>query len=159
MDFGRYIEAIDEVDDSRCVAVAENVEVWSVVQVYVTAGPCTPTACVTLKHNQGFQREETQEGSHEIDAVFKAVNNIVQIPWTKLDKYCFIMLTDTYSQITADVVLIDKRNQKTFSATSVADCNVVAFANAYIIAINQAICANIDATTDDQLMSTINEQH
>jgi len=161
--FNRFKELADkkksvtEVDLEALVGdeLYQPVEAWELVEVQVHSGTTlTPTAVVKLKDNStGEIKIGASIGTGPVDAVYKAINEIVQQP-NNLVEYLVQAITDgmdANGDVTIRIEVPDSRGYKEtaqgrqrrrlFSGRGVETDIIVASAKAYMQALNKLIDA------------------
>ena len=161
--FNRFKELADkkktvtEVDLEALVGdeLYQPVEAWELVEVQVHSGTAlTPTAVVKLKDNStGAIKIGASIGTGPVDAVYKAINEIVQQP-NNLVEYLVQAITDgmdANGDVTIRIEVPDSRGYKEtaqgrqrrrlFSGRGVETDIIVASAKAYMQALNKLIDA------------------
>jgi 2-isopropylmalate synthase len=161
--FNRFKELADkkktvtEVDLEALVGdeLYQPVEAWELVEVQVHSGTAlTPTAVVKLKDNStGEIKLGATIGTGPVDAVYKAINEIVQQP-NNLVEYLVQAITDgmdANGDVTIRIEVPDSRGYKEtaqgrqrrrlFSGRGVETDIIVASAKAYMQALNKLIDA------------------
>jgi len=161
--FNRFKELADkkktvtEVDLEALVGdeLYQPVEAWELVEVQVHSGTAlTPTAVVKLKDNStGAIKIGASIGTGPVDAVYKAINEIIQQP-NNLVEYLVQAITDgmdANGDVTIRIEVPDSRGYKEtaqgrqrrrlFSGRGVETDIIVASAKAYMQALNKLIDA------------------
>ncbi len=134
------------------------VEAWELLSVQVHCGTAlTPTAVVKLRDNAtGEERLGAAVGTGPVDAVYKSINQVVQVP-NNLVEYLVQAITegmDATGDVTIRIEVPDSRGytetaqgrarRRLFSGRGVDTDIIVASAHAYMQALNKMIAAQSD---------------
>lgn len=131
-------------------------EIYTLEHVQFTGGTgLTPTATVRLKGPDGQVRTDSAHGTGPVDAVYKALNRVIQRP-NELIEFSIKAITEGFDAV-AEVTVrlreqgspdteqtdgIDRRRgQQIFSGYSVNTDTIVAAAEAYMSALNKMLAA------------------
>ena len=143
----RFTEVADkkkEVFDDDLVAIIEDAlhanvpETYRLEYVNFTGGNTSiPTATVVLlKGNERFQEAATGDGP--VDAIYGAINRIVNVPGIKLEQYSLSAVTGGMDALGEASVNISHEG-KTYSGRAAATDVVLASCRAYVNAINRML--------------------
>jgi 2-isopropylmalate synthase len=156
--FTRFKELCDRkkrVDDRDIEALVTNearhaVEIYHIEHVQVTCGTSvTPVATVSLRGPDGQIRIEAAHGTGPVDAVYQAINKIVQRP-AELIEFSINAITegiDAVAEVTVRVreqgaAEVDgRRGPPVFSGYSVNTDTIVSAAEAYMGAMNKLLAS------------------
>ncbi len=140
--------------------VYQPVEVWRLVHVQISCGTSMrPTASVSLRGPDGVVREDAAIGTGPVDAVYRAINRIVQAPNT-LTEFSINAVTEGIDAVGEVTIRIEATNghnhqgnsyyalhpqsearQRTFSGHGADTDILVASAKAYMSALNKMLSA------------------
>jgi len=132
-----------EVDDRDLEALMadqtrESEEVWHLERVHVVAGDAVrPTATVRLIDKDGNRHEDAAVGDGPVDAVYKAINRIVQVPNT-LTEFSVKSITEGIDA-QGDVIIRIAFEGRTFTGRGADTDILVASAKAYMNALNKLL--------------------
>ena len=145
--FGRFKELSDkkkEVTDADLEAIIADLfyqqeENYQLVDLLVVAGrPGMPTATVKLKGPDGREYINASVGTGPVDATYRAVDGIVQIPSTLLEYRVHAVTEGIDAQGAVSVRLAAKNAASRVTAGYGADTDIiVASAKAYLSALNR----------------------
>ncbi len=131
---------VDDRDVEALVAeemrtVAEN---YRLEQLNVTCGePGIPTASVKVVSMDGQEWVESAVGDGPVDAVYKALSRVVDIP-NQLEEYSVKSITES-TEAQGEVTIRIRSDGKTFTGRGVSTDIIVASAKAYLNAINRVV--------------------
>ena len=131
---------VDDRDVEALVAeemrtVAEN---YRLEQLNVTCGePGIPTASVKVVAMDGQEWVESAVGDGPVDAVYKALSRVVDIP-NQLEEYSVKSITES-TEAQGEVTIRIRSDGKTFTGRGVSTDIIVASAKAYLNAINRVV--------------------
>ncbi|MGL4649625.1 MAG: 2-isopropylmalate synthase [Caldilineaceae bacterium] len=148
-------KTVSEADIEALVGdeIYQPVETWELLNLQVHCGSAlTPTAVVKLKNNQtGEEQLGASVGSGPVDAVYKSINQVVQMP-NNLVEYLVQAITegmDANGDVTIRIEVPDSRGFSTtaqgrarrhlFSGRGVDTDIILASAKAYMQALNKMI--------------------
>ncbi|MEN9207687.1 MAG: 2-isopropylmalate synthase [Gloeomargarita sp. GMQP_bins_120] len=94
-----------------------------------------PTATVTVRLPNGEERTDAATGTGPVDAVYKAINRVVQVP-NRLVEFSVQSVTEGLDAI-GEVTIRLEHNQRTYSGHAAHTDIIVASAQAYINALNR----------------------
>jgi 2-isopropylmalate synthase len=160
--FERFKELCDKkkhVDDRDIEALISSEtqhapEIFKLEHVQVTCGTnVTPVATVRLRNSEGQELTDSAHGTGPVDAIYKAINRIVQRP-NELIEFAINAITeglDAVAEVTVRIRdqsapengdgLFKQRGPRTFSGYSVNTDTIVAAAEAYMGALNKLLAA------------------
>jgi 2-isopropylmalate synthase len=160
--FERFKELCDkkkQVDDRDIEALISSgtqhtPDIFKLEHVQVTCGTnVTPVATVRLRNHEGQELTDSAHGTGPVDAVYKAINRIVQRP-NELIEFAINAITeglDAVAEVTVRIRdqgapengdgLFKQRGPRTFSGYSVNTDTIVAAAEAYMGALNKLLAA------------------
>ena len=150
--FGRFKEIADkkkEITSKDLEAIlADEIaaveEVYQVQALQVSCGyPAVPTATVTLRLPSGDERLEVATGTGPVDATYKAISKIVDLP-VRLAEYSVRSVTGGIDALGEVSVRIESGG-RTFHGRGADPDIIVASAKAYINALNKAASAPREA--------------
>jgi 2-isopropylmalate synthase len=146
-------------------------EIWKLNYVHVTCGDhVNPTATVSLTDPNGAELTDAAIGTGPVDAVYKAINRIVQAPNT-LTEFVVQAVTEGIDAIGEVTIRIEPENgqdfttnpqtgaqvARTFSGHGASTDIIVASARAYMSALNKMLAAREEeASTIRQKAAGIN---
>ena len=149
-DFEKIYERFLKVADSKKVVYDEDLEaivndaVTTVPQTYelehvqVTCGDhAVPTATVKLRHEGRLILQDADTGNGPVDAVYRAINRIVQVP-NDLIEYSVQSVTEGIDAM-ADVTIRLKAEDMIYTGRAAHTDIIVASAKAYLQALNKQI--------------------
>jgi 2-isopropylmalate synthase len=160
--FERFKELCDKkkhVDDRDIEALITSEaqhtpEIYKLEHVQVTCGTnVTPVATVRLRNQEGHEITDSAHGTGPVDAVYKAINRIVQRP-NELIEFAINAITEGLDAVAEVSVRIREqgvtehgegpfrqRGPNSFSGYSVNTDTIVAAAEAYMGALNKMLAA------------------
>ncbi|MFL5804599.1 MAG: 2-isopropylmalate synthase [Roseiflexaceae bacterium] len=160
--FTRFKELCDKkkhVDDRDIEALISSEtqhtpEIFKLEHVQVTCGTnVTPVATVRLRNSEGQELTDSAHGTGPVDAIYKAINRIVQRP-NELIEFAINAITEGLDAVAEVTVRIRdqgapengdgpfrQRGPHTFSGYSVNTDTIVAAAEAYMGALNKLLAA------------------
>jgi 2-isopropylmalate synthase len=94
-----------------------------------------PTATVTVRLPNGEERTDAATGTGPVDAVYKAINRVVQVP-NRLVEFSVQSVTEGIDAI-GEVTIRLEHNQRTYSGHAANTDIIVASAQAYMNALNR----------------------
>ncbi|AFZ21657.1 2-isopropylmalate synthase [Allocoleopsis franciscana] len=164
--FHRFKEVADkkkEVSDWDLEAIVRDETLPQVEQgfqlehVQVICGDCAcPTATVTVMNPSGEIRTDAAVGTGPVDAVYQAINRLVQIPNQLIE---FSVQSVTQGIDALGTVTIRLRHQERIFSGQASDTDiVVASAYAYVNALNR-LYRYIQTQTDELKVSPISQQY
>jgi 2-isopropylmalate synthase len=128
----RDLEAL-MADESR---TAE--ETWHMERVHVVAGDTVrPTATVRLMSKDGTRYEDAAVGDGPVDAVYKAINRIINVP-NLLTEFTVKSVTEGIDA-QGDVTIRVEANGRTYTGRGADTDIIVASAKAYMNALNKLL--------------------
>ncbi|MCS7031198.1 MAG: 2-isopropylmalate synthase [Gloeomargarita sp. SKYG116] len=143
--FLRFKELADkkkEITDRDLEAIASDEMQTPVVvnfrleRVQVSCGDHEiPTATVTVRLPNGEERTDAATGTGPVDAVYKAINRVVQVP-NRLVEFSVQSVTEGIDAI-GEVTIRLEHNQRTYSGHAAHTDIIVASAQAYMNALNR----------------------
>ena len=149
-DFEKVYERFLRVADSKKVVYDEDLEAivsdevttvpqtYELEQVQVTCGDQNiPTATVKLRHENRAVLLDADTGNGPVDAVYRAINRIVQVP-NDLIEYTVQSVTQGIDAM-ADVTIRLKAEDTIYTGHAAHTDIVVASAKAYLQALNKQI--------------------
>jgi 2-isopropylmalate synthase len=144
-----------EVDDRDLEALMaegarESTEVWHLERVHVLAGDTVrPTATVRLIDKEGTRHEDAAVGDGPVDAVYKAINRIVNVANT-LTEFTVKSITEGIDA-QGDVIIRIEADGRTYTGRGADTDIIVASAKAYMNALNKLLTVK---TASQPLAST-----
>jgi 2-isopropylmalate synthase len=132
-----------EVDDRDLEALMaegarETAEVWHLERVHVLAGDTVrPTATVRLIDKEGTRHEDAAVGDGPVDAVYKAINRIVNVANT-LTEFTVKSITEGIDA-QGDVIIRIEADGRTYTGRGADTDIIVASAKAYMNALNKLL--------------------
>jgi 2-isopropylmalate synthase len=132
-----------EVDDRDLEALMadqarEMEEVWHLERVHVLAGDTVrPTATVRLIDKDGARHEDAAVGDGPVDAVYKAINRIIQVENT-LTEFTVKSITEGIDA-QGDVIIRIETDGRTYTGRGADTDIIVASAKAYMNALNKLL--------------------
>jgi 2-isopropylmalate synthase len=112
--------------------------VWHLERVHVVAGDTVrPTATVRLMNREGERIEDAAVGDGPVDAVYKAINRIVQAENT-LTEYTVKSITEGIDA-QGDVIIRIEADGRTYTGRGTDTDIIVASAKAYMNALNKLL--------------------
>ena len=164
--FHRFKEVADkkkEVSDWDLEAIVRDETLPQVEQgfqlehVQVICGDCAcPTATVTIVNPNGEIRTDAAVGTGPVDAVYQAINRLVQIP-NQLIEFSVQSVTEGIDAL--GTVTIRLRHQERIFSGQASDTDiVVASAYAYVNALNR-LYRYVQTQTDELKVSAISQQY
>ncbi len=127
-------------------------EIYKLEHVQVTSGTgVTPVATVRLRCPDGEARIDSDHGTGPVDAIYKAINRVVQRP-TELTEFAINAITeglDAVAEVTVrireqgavDTAEAQRRGPQVYSGYGVNTDTLVAAAEAYVGALNKLVAA------------------
>ncbi len=116
-------------------------EVFHLEQVHVTCGePGIPTATVELIDTEGNQLIDSSHGTGPIDAVYNAINRIVDVP-NDLTEYSVQAVTRGIDALGEVTIRITGEDGRIFTGRGAHSDIIVASAKAYVNALNRLCVA------------------
>ncbi|MDO8963212.1 MAG: 2-isopropylmalate synthase [Coriobacteriia bacterium] len=124
-------------------------EVYHLAQVHFTSGePGIPTATVELINREGDHLIDSSHGTGPVDAVYKAINRIVDVP-NDLTEFSVKAVTrgiDALGEVTIRVTAPDGR---VFTGRGAHSDIIVASAKAYTNALNRLLVATVRSVDEE----------
>jgi len=171
--FDRFKDLCDKkkiVSDPDIEAIANDelyqpVEVWQLEHVQVSCGTnMRPTSTVSLRGPDGMVREDAAVGTGPVDAIYKAINRIVQVP-NVLTEFSIQAVTEGIDAVGEVTIRIEPTNgtnrhgsyalnpqsgfrQRTFSGHGADTDILVASARAYMSALNKMLTVISQSRSD-----------
>src|SRR3712207_6430342 len=122
----------------RSEGARETQEVWHLERVHVLAGDTVrPTATVRLIDKEGTRHEDAAVGDGPVDAVYKAINRIVQVENT-LTEFSVKSITEGIDA-QGDVIIRIESEGRTYTGRGADTDIIVAAAKAYMNALNKLL--------------------
>ncbi|NPD30370.1 2-isopropylmalate synthase [Eggerthellaceae bacterium zg-1084] len=118
---------------------------YSIVSVQVSSGyPLTPTATVTLRDVNGIETTVCEVGVGPIDAVFKAIGQIVRVEG-ELTEFAVQSVTRGLAALGEVTVRVAGPGGRVFAGRGADGDIIVSSAKAYVNALNRLLCERMDA--------------
>ncbi|WP_373480732.1 2-isopropylmalate synthase [Geminocystis sp.] len=129
-------------------------ELFRLELVQVSCGDhSSPTATITIRNPQGEELSDASIGTGPVDAIYKAINRVVNIP-NELIEYSVKSVTAGIDAM-GEVTIRLKHENKTYSGYAANTDVIVASARAYISALNRLYAA-IEAKKETDLITVNN---
>ena len=147
--------------------VYQPVEIWRLMHVQLSSGTgMRPTATVKLRGPDGMMREDAAIGTGPVDAVYKAINRIVQVP-NVLTEFSINAVTEGIDAVGEVTIRIKPTNgsngnssytlnpqqgprQRTYSGHGADTDILVASAKAYMSALNKMLTVIAQSQTETE---------
>jgi 2-isopropylmalate synthase len=114
-------------------------EVYHLVQVHVTSGePGIPTATVELLTQDGEHLIDSSHGTGPVDAVYKAINRIVDVP-NDLSEFSVQSVTRGIDALGEVTIRVTSQDGRVFTGRGAHSDIIVASAKAYTNALNRLL--------------------
>jgi len=144
-------EVYDE-DLEALVGEAERMigEVYHLEQVHVSCGdPGIPTATVELITADGMSLIDSSHGTGPVDAVYKAINRIVDVP-NDLTEFSVQSVTRGIDAVGEVTIRVKSADGRTFTGRGAHPDIIVSSAKAYVNALNRLlVAAEAPSVTDE----------
>lgn len=124
-------------------------ELFRLELVQVSCGDHScPTATVTIRNPQGEELTDASIGTGPVDAIYKAINRVVQIP-NQLTEYSVKSVTAGIDAM-GEVTIRLKQENRTYSGYAANTDIIVASARAYISALNRLYADILNRNQDSK---------
>jgi 2-isopropylmalate synthase len=124
-------------------------EVYHLQQVHVTCGePGIPTATVELVDRDGVSHIDSSHGNGPVDAVYNAINRIVQVP-NDLTEFSVQSVTRGIDAVGEVTIRIKSEDGRTFTGRGAHPDIIVSSAKAYVNALNRLLVAQTPTVTEE----------
>jgi 2-isopropylmalate synthase len=124
-------------------------EVYHLQQVHVTCGePGIPTATVELVDRDGVSHIDSSHGNGPVDAVYNAINRIVQVP-NDLTEFSVQSVTRGIDAVGEVTIRIKSEDGRTFTGRGAHPDIIVSSAKAYVNALNRLLAAQTPTVTEE----------
>ena len=125
-------------------------EVYHLAQVHFTSGePGIPTATVELVTHDGEHIIDSSHGTGPVDAVYKAINRIVNVP-NDLSEFSVKAVTRGIDALGEVTIRVTSEDGRVFTGRGAHSDIIVASARAYTNALNRMLNASETAHTVDE---------
>ncbi len=120
-------------------------EVYHLEQIHFTSGePGIPTATVELIDRDGHQFIDSSHGTGPVDAVYKAINRIVNVP-NDLTEFSVQAVTRGIDALGEVTIRVTSEDGRVFTGRGAHSDIIVASAKAYTNALNRLLNASVQA--------------
>ena len=143
-------EVYDE-DLEALVGEAERMvgEVYHLEQVHVSCGdPGIPTATVELVDRDGASYIDSSHGNGPVDAVYNAINRIVQVP-NDLSEFSVQSITRGIDAVGEVTIRVKSEDGRTFTGRGAHPDIIVSSAKAYVNALNRLLLAQAPSVIEE----------